>query len=60
MVRADLCGDHKYTRSDENQKMTILGEILAKEIHETPGKILFGDDHGATARPLPGPRQDPC
>ena len=38
----------------------ILGEILAEEIHETPGKTLAGDDHGATARPLPGPRQGPC
>ena len=32
---ADLCRDHRYTRSDENQKTTILGEILAKEIHES-------------------------
>ena len=38
----------------------ILGEILAEEIHETPGKILAGDNRDATARPLPGPRQDPC
>ena len=38
----------------------ILGEILAEEIHETPGKILAGDDHDAMARPLPGLRQDPC
>ena len=56
---ADLCGDHKYTRLDENQKTTILGKILAKEIHETPGKILARDDRGAMAKPLPGPRQDP-
>ena len=40
--------------------MTILGKILAEEIHDTPGKILAGDDRDATARPLPGPRQDPC
>ena len=40
--------------------MTTLGGILAEEIHKTPGKHLAGDDRGATARPLPGPRQDPC
>ena len=40
--------------------MTILGKILAEEIHETPGKILAGDDYDATARPLPGPRQGHC
>ena len=57
---ADLCDDHKQTRSDEDQKTTILGKILAEEIHETPGKILVGDDRSATARPLSGPRQDPC
>ena len=56
---ADLCDDHKQTRSDEDQKTTILGKILAEEIHETPGKILAGDDRDATARPLPGARQDP-
>ena len=33
---------------DENQKT------------KTPGKILAGDAHDAAARPLPGPRQDPC
>ena len=49
---ADLCQDHEYMRSDENQKTTILGKILAKEIHEAPGKILAGDDCA--------PRQDPC
>ena len=38
----------------------ILGGILAEEIHKTPGKRLAGDDCNATARPLPGPRQDPC
>ena len=57
---ADLCQDHKYTRSDEDQKTTIPGKILTKEIHKTPGKILAGDDHDATARPLLGPQQDPC
>ena len=57
---ADLCEDHKHTRSDEDQKTTILGEILAEEIHETPGKILVGDDRDATTRPLPRPRQGPC
>ena len=57
---ADLCEDHRYTRSDEDQNMTTLGGILAEEIHKTPGKHLAGDDRGATARPLPGPRQDPC
>ena len=30
-----------------------LGGILAEEIHKTAGKILAGDDHDATARPLP-------
>ncbi|EMS63710.1 Tubulin beta-2 chain [Triticum urartu] len=43
---ADLCGDHKYARSDEDQKTTILSKILAKEIDETPGKTLAGDNHG--------------
>ena len=57
---ADLCQDHKHTRSDEDQKTTTLGGILAEEIHKTPGKRLAGDDSNATARPLPGPRQDPC
>ena len=47
-------------RSDEDQKMTTLGGTLAEEIHKTPGKRLAGDDCNATARPLPGPRQDPC
>ena len=41
----------------------ILGKILAEEIHETPGKILAGDDRDATARPLPrtpaGPQPGP-
>ena len=46
---ADLCEDHKYTRSDEDQKTTILGKILTKETDETPGKILTGDDCGAMA-----------
>ena len=57
---ADLCQDHKHTRSDEDQKTTTLNGIPAEEIHKTPGEILAGDDHDATARPLPGPRQDPC
>ena len=57
---ADLRQDHEHTRSDENQKTATLGGILAEEIHETPGKRLAGDDCNATARPLPGPRQDPC
>ena len=52
---ADLCQDHEHTRSDEDQKTTILGGILAEEIHETPGKTLAGEDSDATARPLPGP-----
>ena len=56
----DLCQDHEYMRSDENQKKAILGGILAEEIHKTPGKRLAGDDCNATARPLLGPRQDPC
>ena len=47
---ADLCEDHKHTRLDEDQKTTDLAE----EIHETPGKILAGDDSDAAARPLPG------
>ena len=34
-----------------------LGRILAEEIHETPGKILVGDDRDATTRPLPGPSE---
>ena len=51
---ADLCQDHKYMRSDEDQKTTTLGGILAEEIHKATGKILAGDDHDATARPLPG------
>jgi len=55
---ANLCGDQKHTRLDDDQKTTILGKILAKDTHETPGKTLAGDDHDATARPLPGPRQD--
>ena len=32
--------------------MTILGNILAEESHETPGKVLAGDDSA--------PRQNPC
>ena len=47
-------------RSDEDQKTTTLGGILAEVIHKTPGKRLAGDDCNATARPLPGPQQDPC
>ena len=47
---ADLCEDRKHTRSDEDQKTTILGKILAEEIHETPGKVLAGDNSA--------PRQD--
>ena len=50
---ADLCEDQKRTRSYEDQKTTVLGKILAQEIHETPGKILAGDDRDAPARPLP-------
>ena len=50
---ADLRQDHKHMRSDEDQKMAILGVILAGEIHETPDKMLAGEDHGAAARPLP-------
>ena len=46
-------------RSDEDQKTTTLGGILAEEIHETPGKTLVGDDHDAMARPSPGPQQGP-
>ena len=57
---ADLCEDHKHTRSDEGQKTTILGKILVEEIHKTPGKILARDDRDAMARTLPGLRQDPC
>ena len=49
---ADLCQDHKHTRSDEDQKTTTLGEILAEESHKTPSKIL--------ARDGCAPRQDPC
>ena len=45
---------------DRNQKTTILGKILAEEIHETSDKILAGDDHDAPARPLSGPGQDSC
>ena len=43
-----------------NQKMKILGKILAKDTHETHGKPLAGDNHDATAKPLPGPPQDSC
>ena len=57
---ADLRQDHKHTRSDEDQKTTTLGGILAEEIHKTPSKTLVGDDSNTTTRPLPGPRQDPC
>ena len=57
---ADLCQDHKHTRLDEDQKTKTLGGILAEETHKTPSEILAGDDHDATARPLPGPRQYPC
>ena len=45
----------KHVRSDEDQKTTTLGGILAEEIHKTPSKRLAGDDGNATARPLPGP-----
>ena len=41
---ADLCQDRRYMRSDEDRKTATLGGILAKESHETPGKILAGDD----------------
>ena len=47
-------------RSDEDQKTTILGGIPAEEIHETPDKMLAGEDHEAAARPLPGPRKGSC
>ena len=57
---ADLHQDHKHVRSNEDQKTATIGGILAEEIHKTPGKRLAGDDYNATARPLPGPRQDPC
>src|SRR4051812_29392337 len=57
---ADLRQDHKHVRSDEDQKTATLGGILAEEIHKTPGKRLAGDDCNARARPLTGPRQDPC
>ena len=56
---ADLCEDQKHTRSDEDQKTTSLGGILAEETRETPGKILAGDDRDATARPLPGESTSP-
>ena len=49
---ADLCQDHRYMRSDEDQKMAPLGGILAEESHKTPDKILAADDCA--------PRQDPC
>ena len=49
---AGVCRDHRYARTDGNYKTTILGETLAKEIHETPGKILAGDDRV--------PQRDPC
>ena len=51
----DLCRDHKYARSDENQKTMILGKILPKEIHDTPGKILARDDRGPRQDPFRGP-----
>ena len=41
-----------YSRSDEDQKTTILGKILVEEGHQTPSKILAGEDNA--------PRQDPC
>ena len=47
-------------RSDKDQKTATLGGFPAEGIHKTPGKRLAGDDCNATARPLPGPRQDPC
>ena len=60
---ADLCEDHKHTRSDEDQKTMILGKILAKETNETSSKILATDNRDATARPLPrtpaGPQPGP-
>src|SRR4051812_27301316 len=49
---ADLCQDHRYMRSGENQKTATLGGILAEEIHKTPSKRLAGDDCNAMARPL--------
>ena len=52
---ADLCQVQEHTRSDEDQKTMILGKIPAEEIHETPDKILAGDNREATARPLPRP-----
>src|SRR3954466_16080763 len=57
---ADLCQDHKHTRSDEDQKTTTLGGILAEEIHKTADKIFAGADRPPPARPLPGPWQGPC
>ena len=45
----DLCEDHKDTRTDEDEKTTILSKILAEEIHKTSGKILAGDDHSVAA-----------
>ena len=56
---ADLCQDHEYMRSHEDQKTTTLGGILAEEIHKTPGKRLAGDNRSTTERPLPGPPARP-
>ena len=57
---ADLREDHEHTRLDEDQKTTILGGILAEEIHETPDKTLAEDDHVPRRDPCRGPRQGPC
>ena len=56
---ADLRQDHKHMRSDEDQKMAILGVILAEEIHETPGKALAKGISGTTARPTPAKTAPP-
>ena len=55
---ADLCQDHKYIGSDEDQKTATLGGILAEEIHKTPGKILAGDDNNARQGPCRGHPRD--
>ena len=38
----------------------ILGKILAEEGHQTPGKILAGDDSAPRQDPCRATRQDPC
>ena len=48
---ADLCRDHRYTRSDENQKTTILGEMFARKSTRPSARSL----PGMTAVPQPGP-----